>query len=503
LAVRTALGAGRGRLVRQLVTESALLSLLGGAAGLLLAVWGTKALVRIAPSDIPRLQAVGVDATVLLFTLGVALGTGVLFGLIPALHVARSDLNRTLKEGGRGSRGRAGTGRTRSVLVVSEMALAVMLLAGAGLLIRSFRQLMQVDPGYRTQNIASFTVSLPDSKYEEYARQGMFMDALLERLESLPGVQSVGGVYGLPLSGLGFTLSFDVAGRPEAAPGQEPAAEIRVVTSDYFTTLGIPVLRGRGFTDQDRPGSLPVVAMNEAAAARFFPNEQALGQRVTFGWSRDSVRMSGEVVGIVRDVRELELAGDPVPQFYIPFAQWPMSQFSIAMRTERDLGSIIPLARAQLREVDPGIPMFEVRTLETMVAESVARPRFYMLLLGAFAAVALLLSAVGIYGVIAYLVAQRTHEIGVRMALGASTRRVTRMVLGESLTLAALGIALGLAGAFALTRLLATLLFGVKATDPVTFVAVSLLLASVALVASWIPAMRAARLDPLIAMRAE
>jgi putative ABC transport system permease protein len=503
LAVRTALGAGRARLVRQLMTESTLLALLGAAAGLALATWGTRALVRIAPRNIPRLDTVSVDTRVLLFTLAIALGTGILFGLIPAMHVARSDVNRTLKEGGRGARGRAGSGRTRTLLVVSEMALAVMLLAGAGLLIRSFRELMQVDPGFRTQNVASFTLSLPESKYEEYDRQRAFMDALLERLRALPGVQSVAGAQGLPLTGLGFTLSFDVAGRPEAAPGQEPSAQIRVVTADYLTTLGIPVLRGRGFTEQDRQGAHRVLLMNEAAAAHFFAGEEAIGQRIDFGWSRDSVHMGGEVVGIVRDVREQELAGEPQPQFYVPFAQWPMDYFSIAMRTDRDLEAIIPQARAQLRELDPDLPMFEVRTLETIVADSVARPRFYMLLLGTFAIVALVLSGVGIYGVIAYLVAQRTHEIGVRMALGASSARVTRMVLGESLATAAIGIALGLGGAFLLTRLLSSLLFGVKPTDPLTFTAVALILGAIAMLASWLPAMRAARLEPVIAMRAE
>ncbi|HJU65644.1 MAG TPA: ABC transporter permease, partial [Gemmatimonadaceae bacterium] len=358
LAVRTALGAGRARLVRQLITESTLLSLLGGAAGLVLATWGTRALVGIAPRNIPRLHAVGVDTRVLLFTLAIALGTGILFGLIPAMHVARSDLNRTLKEGGRGARGRSGSARTRSLLVVSEMALAVMLLAGAGLLIRSFRELMQVDPGFGTRNIAAFTVSLPGAKYEEYAKQRVFMDGLLERLKTLPGVQSVAGAQGLPLTGLSFVLTFDVAGRPEAAPGQEPSGQIRVVTPDYLTTLGIPVVRGRGFTERDRQGGQRVLLMNEAAATRFFPREEALGQRIDFGWSRDSVRMGGEIVGIVRNVREQELAGEPEPTFYVPFDQWPMDYFSIAVRSDRDLEAVIPLARAQLRELDPDLPMF-------------------------------------------------------------------------------------------------------------------------------------------------
>jgi putative ABC transport system permease protein len=503
LAVRTALGAGRARLVRQLMTESTLLALLGGVAGLALATWGTKALVGIAPRNIPRLNTVSVDTMVLMFTLAIALGTGILFGLIPAMHVAGGDVNRTLKEGGRGARGHSGSGRTRSLLVVSEMALAVMLLAGAGLLIRSFRELMQVDPGFRAQNVASFTLSLPETKYEEYDRQRAFMDGLLERLRALPGVQSVAGAQALPLTGLGFTLSFDVAGRPEAAPGQEPSAEIRVVTPDYLATLGIPIVRGRGFTEQDRQGSHRVLLMNEAGAARFFAGEEAIGQRIDFGWSRDSVRMGGEVVGIVHDVREQELAGEPQPQFYVPFAQWPVDYFSVALRTDRSLDAIIPLARTELRELDPDLPMFEVQTLESIVADSVARPRFYMLLLGTFAIVALVLSGVGIYGVIAYLVAQRTHEIGVRMALGASSTRVIRMVLGESLAIAAVGIALGLAGAFMLTRLLSSLLFGVNPTDPLTFTAVALILAAIAMLASWLPAMRAARLEPVMAMRAE
>ncbi len=503
IAVRVALGAGRGRLVRQLVTESAVLSLLGGAAGIVLAVWGVRALVRVAPADIPRLDAVGVNPLVFLFATVVALVTGVAFGLIPALHAARSDVGGALKEGARGSGSRPASRRLRNTLVVSEIALAVMLLAGAGLLIRSFRELMRVDPGFRTENALTFSLTLPEDSYATAERQAIFADELVRRLRAVPGVRDAGVSMGLPLTGMSFSLSFEVSGKPKPADGEEPSAQVRVVSPEYFRTMGIPVRRGRTFTDGDRQGSTPVLVMTETAAKRFFPGENPIGRHITFGWSRDSVHLQGDVVGIIGDVKQSELSTAALPEIYVPFAQWPVEYVQAVIRTTGEPHSVESAARAVVHELDPNLPMYEVRTLERIVAESVARPRFYMLLLASFAAVALLLSAVGIYGVIAYLVTMRTRELGIRIALGASHADVLRLVMGESVRVTLVGLAIGIAGALLLSRLLATLLFGVAPTDPLTFALVALTLGAVALAASIIPARRAAKLDPLLAIRAE
>ena len=503
IAVRTALGAGRARLVRQLVTESAVMSLIGGVAGLLLALWGVRALVRVAPQDIPRLDAVSVDPTVLLFAIAVALVTGVVFGLIPALHAARPDIGSALKEGARGSGARPASRRLRNTLVISEIALAVMLLAGAGLLIRSFRELMRVDPGFRAENVMSFNLSLPEEKYKALEARSLLVDGLVERLRAIPGVQSAGASMGLPLTGFNFSLSFEIGGKPKPADGEEPVAQVRIVTPDFFRTMEIPLLRGRAFTPADRWGSQRVLVMTESAAKRFFPNEDAMGKSLTFGWGRDSLRLGGEIVGIIGDVRQSELSEAALPEVYVPFPQWPVDYVSVVMRTAGTPASVVSGARNALREIDPDLPMYDVRTLEAVISESVARPRFYMLLLTSFAAVALVLSAVGIYGVIAYLVTMRTRELGIRIALGASNADVLRLVLREGVVVAALGLLVGTVGALALSRLLASLLFEVAPTDPLTFVIVAATLASVALAASFIPARRASRLDPLVAIRAE
>ncbi|HJU89493.1 MAG TPA: ABC transporter permease [Gemmatimonadaceae bacterium] len=503
IAVRTALGAGRGRLVRQLVTESAVLSIIGGLAGVLLAVWGVRALVRIAPEDIPRLDAVRVDPTVLFFATLAALLTGVVFGLIPALHAARPDIGSALKEGARGSGARPASRRLRNTLVVSEIALAVMLLAGAGLLIRSFRELVQVDPGFRAENVMTFTLSLPEEKYEELSSQSLFIDQLVERLRAVPGVKATAASIGLPLTGFSFSFSFEIAGKPKPPDGEEPSAQVRLVTPDYFRTMEIPTIRGRTFTPADRWGSQQVLVATESAARRFFPGEDPIGKRITFGWGRDSLRLGGEIVGIIGDVRQSELSKAALPEIYAPFAQWPVDFISVVMRTTGEPNAVVNGARNALRELDADLPMYNVRTLEAVVSESVARPRFYMLLLTSFAAVALLLSAIGIYGVIAYLVSMRTRELGIRIALGASNGDVLRLVLREGVVMASAGLVVGTIGALALSRLLSGLLFGVAPTDPLTFALVAATLAAVALAASFIPARRASRLDPLVAIRAE
>jgi putative ABC transport system permease protein len=502
LAVRTALGAGRGRLIRQLVTESLVLSLVGGSIGLLLAILGTKLLIVSAPQNIPRLGAIRVDGTVLVFTVAITAVTGALFGLVPARQMLNPDISSTLRENGRGAQ-RGAKHRARRVLVVAEVALSVMLLAGAGLLIRSFTRLMNVDPGFRTEHLMSFALALPEAKYEKPTSQGAMIDAVMERIRAIPGVQSAGAGQGLPLTGYGFSLSFTIAGRPPLKPSEEPDAELRITTPEYLSTLGVRITRGRGFSKLDDAGAPRVLLITEEAARKFFPNEDPIGHHISFGWRRDSVRLEGDIVGVTSDVKQSSLAVATRPQMWVPFAQWPAGVVTIVMHSNRDLQSVAADARRAIRELDPDLAIAHVQTLDEVVAESVAQPRFYMTLLSAFAVVAIVLASIGIYGVIAYLVGQRSREIGIRIALGASPARVVRMVVNEGVAMVAVGIGIGVVGAIALTQLMRALLFNTKSTDPMTYILVTLVLAAVALVASSVPALRAANVDPSLAMRAE
>jgi putative ABC transport system permease protein len=503
LAVRTALGAGRGRLVRQLVTESMVLSLFGGALGFLFAIVGTRLLVAAAPTSIPRLDSIRVDGSILAFTLAIAGITGAIFGLMPARQMLRPDISKVLREGGRGVGQRAGSHRARRVLVVAEVALSVVLLAGAGLLIRSFSRMMNVDPGFRTDHSISFALSLPEVKYKTPAQQATFMTTVMERMRALPGVQSAGAGLGMPLTNFGFGFSFTVAGRAPVKPSDEPDAEVRIATPEYFPTMGIRIVRGRGFTPQDDAGATRVLLITEAAAKKFFPNEDPLGKHITFGWSRDSVPLEGDIIGVVADVKQSSLAEATLPQFWAAFDQWPMSNMTVVLHTTREVQSVVTDARRAIAELDPDLALAHVGTLENVVAESVAQPRFYMMLLTAFAVVAILLASIGIYGVIAYLVGQRAREIGIRIALGASPSNVVRMVVNEGVVMVAIGIGVGIVGAIALTQLMRALLFNTTSTDPMTYILVTLVLAAVALVASSVPALRAANVDPALAMRAE
>jgi putative ABC transport system permease protein len=503
LAVRTALGAGRGRLIRQLVTESMVLAFAGGAAGLLLAIIGTKLLVAAAPNSIPRLAEIHVDGLVLSFTLVVAAVTGASFGLVPAFRLVKPDIAKTLREGGR-SGGQRGRGHAaRRALVVAEVALSVMLLAGAGLLIRSFDALMAVDPGFRTEKSISFAVSLPNAKYPKPELQAAFMTALMERMRALPGVQSAGAGFGMPLTNFGFGFTFKIAGRPPVNSADQPSAQVRVATPDYFPTMGIRIVRGRGFTDADRAGAAKVLLLTEAGVKTFFPNEDPIGKHVTFGMGGPNGPLEGDIVGVVADVKGASLANAMRPQFWATYDQWPMSNMSVILHTTRDPRSVVADARAVIKQLDPSLAIDQIKTLDAVLAESVAEPRFYMILLTAFAAVAIALSAIGIYGVVAYLVGQRSRELGIRMALGASPASVVQMVVREGVAMVAVGVGVGLAGALALTQLMGALLFGVRATDPLTYAAVTLLLGVVALVAASVPASRAARVDPALAMRAD
>jgi predicted permease len=503
IVIRAALGAGRARIVRQLLTESLVLALAGGAAGVALAAWVTRALIALSPQGIPRLDQVGLDGNVLLFALGISLLTGVLFGLAPALQTSRTDLSGVIREGTRGSKGRAGT-RVRSVLVVVEMALAVVLLAGAGLLIRSFQRLQEVDPGFDPARVVTFNLALPAARYPDDARQRMFLGGLLERLRSLPGVDAAAATsYGLPLSGQDNVTTLHVIGRPPVPVGKEEAVRLAAATPDFFKALGIRLLRGRAFTPRDRDGAPQVVLLNQAAARHYFPNEDPLGHRIELSRKTAGVSQGGEIVGIVADVKQEAMEQTVEPQLFLPFDQVPTDSLSIVLRSTADSGAVAAAVQAKVRELDPDLPVYGLQPMAGLVAAATSQSRFYMLLLGGFAAIALVLAAVGIYGVIAYAVRQRTQEIGIRMALGASRDGVLVMVVGQGMRLALIGAAAGLLGAFVATRGLRGLLFEVSASDPATYAGVAGVLVAVAAVASYLPARRAAQAEPNLALRGE
>ncbi len=496
LAVRTALGASRGTLVRDLLSESLLLSVAGGALGLLLAVWGTAGLVAIAPAGLPRISEIAVDARTLAFTAVLSIVTGLIFGLLPALHGSRSDLNDVIKEGGRGVSG----GRLRSGLVAAQLALSLMLLVGAGLLIRSFVRLSREDPGFDASHVLTAKVDLPVSRYDTDPKQAAFFEELLTRVRRLPGVTSASAINWLPFGGNGSATDYFVEGRPAPQPGHGYDADIRAVDPEYFHTLEIPVRSGELFTSRDGPDVRKAVVINEALAHQVFPNENPLGHRILMPW-RDT--LVGEIVAVVGDTRHAGLDSLPHPTIFWPMAQFPYSFMSLVIRTPRAPESLVSSVGAELHALDPDVPLAEARPLDAYLGQSVASQRFTMLLLGAFAAVAVVLAAIGISAVVANAVVRRTREIGVRMALGAGRHDVLRMVLRQGMTLVGIGIVAGLVGALALTRVLRSLLYTVSPTDLVTFAGVPLLLAGIALVAAYLPARRAAAVDPMVALRSE
>ena len=503
IALRTVLGAGRGRLVRQMLTETLVLFLAGGALGLLLAAWGVRALVALDPEGIPRSGEIHLDSRVLLFTLAVSLGAGLLCGLVPALTVAGRRLGEALKEGGRAVAGGIRGRLVRDGLVLAQIALTLALLLGAGLLIRSFSRLRSVDPGFRTQGVLVAGMDLPPVKYPDKKSQVAFYQALLERVRALPGVEQAGVFFPLPLSGDDMLLIFSVAGRPAPPPNQEPATSVRSVTPGALEALGIPLRRGRMLTDRDDASAPPALLVNEAMAAQIWPHQDPIGQRITFGSGKNPQARWYTVVGVVGNVRHEALSQAPGPEAYWPHLQTPLPGPYLVLRGKGDPARFVAPVRAAVAEVDPDLPLNKVAPMTQLVAASLAQSRFKAVLLALFAGLALVLAVVGVYGVVSYSVAQRAHEIGIRMALVAQGRQVLGLVIRQGMTQVLIGLALGLAGAWYASRFLAGQIYGLSATDPLTFVAVPLGLAAVALVANYLPARRATRVDPLDALRQE
>lgn len=498
LALRAALGAGRLRLVRQMLTESVLLALMGGLLGVFLAYGGIQLLIAFGPDNIPRLNEITIDPSVLGFTFAVSLLTGVVFGLIPAMQASRPDLNDALKEGSRGSTG-SRSATFRNVFVVAEVSLALVLLIGAGLMIRSFMQLQSVETGFRAENVLTMRVQLPRKKYGEPHQIVDFFRQAQQRIAQLPGVQAVGAISYLPLTGLASRDGFKIIGQPAPAPGQEPGTEVRVITPTYFQAMGIPLLKGRLLDERDVKESR-VLLINETMAKKYFPNQEPVGKQIEVSWDGSG---PDEIVGVVGDIREAGLEKEAEPAIYWSHPREPYSGMALVVRAPGDAARLATAVQKEIRALDPDQPIADVRTMKEVISRSIARPRFNTLLLGIFAAVALLLASVGLYGVMNYSATQRTHEVGIRMALGATRADIMRLVVGNGMLLTMIGIAIGMAASFGLTRVMQSFLFGVGATDALTFIAVSALLIAVALVANYIPARKATRVNPVIALRYE
>jgi predicted permease len=506
MAIRVALGAGAWRLLRQMLTESVLLALGGGAAGVLLSLWGIEFLKRAGARTVPRLGEVGVDPTVLMVMAVVAIGTGILFGLLPALASSKPELTEVLKEGGRGASSGPHRNRLRNILVVAEIALALVLLINAGLLMKSFSRLQSVNPGFNPHNVLTMEISLPQLKYPSPGASYLgtkttinFFTEANRRIAKLPGVEASAATNVLPLSGTNTDSSFEIEGRVTSSGGPGPDEEIRTITPGYFRVLQTELLQGRFFNDADTADSPPVVIVNRALARKYFPNGDVLGKRITLDDPRHNPQWI-TIVGIVGDIRHRGLDVDPQPEYYLPHTQMPARSMILVARSGQDPRSLASAIRREIQSIDPDEPVANVRTLDTVVSDSIAPRRLAVMLLGVFAFIALLLSAVGIYGVISYIVVQRTHEIGVRMALGAQRRDVLRLVVGHAGKLVGIGTVLGLILALLSGRVVATLLYGVGAFDPVTIIFFTVALAAIALVASYIPALRATRADPMIAL---
>ena len=503
MALRAAVGASRGQIVRQLLTESMILAGLGGLCGLLIAQWGTDALIKLVPQDIPRIADIRLDGVVLAFTVLVSLGTGIIFGLVPAWQASNVDLNSSLKSGTRTGAGEH-KARLRNGLVMGEVALALVLLICASLLIQTFARLGRVQPGFRSDRLLTASIQVPDTGYPKNENVIAFYDRFLKRIRALPGVESASAIRPLPLSGSNMTTDFDIEEHP-LPEGQRAAAPVRAIGTDYFATAGIPMRQGRGFDERDQLNSPPVVIVNERFAQRYFPGQNAIGKRIKPGFSADdSGEKMREIIAVVGNVKHVSLKNEDSPEMYLPRTQLPVHMMSLVVRTNvSDPSTITASLRKELTALDPSIPLSNVRVFDEYISRSLARPRFNALLLSIFAGSALVLTAIGIYGVLAYSVAQRTNEIGIRIALGAAQSNIFKLVIGQAMTVVAISVAIGLVGAFAATRLLNSLLFGVSAWDSITFSAIVLLISLVAFLAAWLPARRAANVDPIVALRTE
>ena len=509
LAIRSTLGATRGRVVRQLLAESLLMALIGGACGLVLAIWGVNALRTVLPPDTPRIKDLNIDQTVLWFTLGASIFAGVLFGLAPALLASRLDLNAAMKEGGAGSQAGALGPRhnpLRQILVVGEVALAMVLVIGATLAVRSFARLLAVNLGFRANHLLTMQIDTPSSQFAKPEQTVAFVRQLVERVRVIPGVTRVADAPFAPLSGWEGETTFEIEGAPKSPGSQGQQAEGNVVTPGYFQTLGIPLLAGREFTDADLAGAPPVCIVNDTLARRYFGTQTPIGKRIRAGaWDPKEPVVWKDIVGEVAGTRNRDAKLPPKPELYQPSFQskhtW--SHQTLIVRTRANPASLVPAIETQIWSIDKYLPVTQVRTMDQSFAETNAAPRFQTFLLGVFGALGLLLAVVGIYGVISYSVSQRTHEIGIRMALGAEPRQVLRLVLMQGLKLAVPGVAIGVLASLVLTRLMASLLFGVSATDPLTFAGVAIVLMIAALAACYVPARRAMRVDPMEALRYE
>jgi putative ABC transport system permease protein len=504
MAIRGALGASRSRVVRLLLTESVVLAMLGGAVGLLFAIWSLDLLVSLRPVNLPRLAEIGINRTVFIFTLAISVVTGIVFGLVPALQASKPDLNETLKESGRSATGSPRRHQMRALLVVSEVALSLVLLVGAGLMMRSFARLLAVDPGFKPDHVLTAFVSLPVSKYPKREEQAAFFERLIERLRNLPGVSSASVVTDIPLFG-GSSTGFEIDGRPAPLPTQRPLTDYRMISVDYFTSMGMRLVKGRAFSRHDTEDAPGVVIINETMAARFFPGEDPIGKRIGLSGNPKDWR---EIVGVVGDVRNYGVDADVKPEAYVPFFQnapgylaGVASAMNVMVRSTNDPSALTAALRVQVQALDKDQPISEIRTMEWYLSESMAQRRFNMLLLAAFAGLALALAAVGIYGVIAYTVTQRTHEMGIRIALGARGGDILKLIFAHAMVTTLAGIIIGLGAALGLTRLLQNLLYQVTPTDPFVFGTITLLLLLVAMVATYIPARRAMKVDPITALR--
>ncbi len=505
MAVRSSLGARPLDLVSSTLTESVILAVLGGAAGIGLALGVTKLLSALEPGGLATFAEVRIDYVVLAFTLGLSVLTGLLFGIVPALHTVRAaSLQDTLRVEGRSNTSSREGWRTRGTLIAAELALAVILLCGAGLLIRSFAKLQSVDPGFTTADLLTFNVSLPDARYTDETKVRQFFDGLREQIRSVPGVASVEAITGLPLDPYSYSISTSSIDGAAIEPARQPSTQIRIVTPDLLPAMGVRLMRGRGFSDHDTRESPGVILLNESAARLLFNGTDPLGHRMEIGtgFGLGRGRAGGEIVGIVADVHDRSLSTPPRPTTYLVHAQWPMTDMSIVVKGSNPM-SFVGAIREKLRAADPLLPMLSIRTLEHVASESVARPRFMMVLLGSFGAVALALAAIGVFGVMSYVVSQRTREIGVRLALGAGTSKVVAEALKRALTPVFMGIAIGVAGALALSRTMASMLYDVRPTDPTTFASVAAVLGTIALLSAWMPARRASRVDPVVTLRSE